>query len=367
MQKANAGEGSGGVVEGWSGGVVEWHGRALKPVDAGSSTPRVLSSSLNQYRNYEGRLASLGSRRERFEGLFCEQQAGVLPLRPAGVIAINRVVPAFDVEVRIVTGAQEFVDDLRPVSLAQAGKAMLGHAGMAEPISLQQGPVDESVLGVDVKNARAEFAQVGHRINELAEQVAGIPLQSDVFAFALVEKAFPEGGLAHHVVVHDGLMPGPLRAILKGQAHAKPSGQPGQRLPKSEQLGQIILERFIDRVAPARVGFHFHHGAGKPRNGFDADLRGDFNGALKNGARPIRLARIERVLVKGADGGNADAAGAGLGGELCGKGFPIGVGRRGGTFRKAHPLGGTETEPLHPIQVFQSAGQDTDSHGVCFR
>src|SRR2546429_4754188 len=41
------------------------------------------------------------------------------------VIAKHGIVPAFDVQVGIVAGTQERVDDFRPVRLAQTGKAML--------------------------------------------------------------------------------------------------------------------------------------------------------------------------------------------------------------------------------------------------
>src|SRR5213076_836014 len=72
------------------------------------------------------------------------------------VIAKHGIVPAFDVQVGIVAGTQERVDDFRPVRLAQTGKAMLRNARMAEAINFEQLAVDVSVLRVDVKNSSTE-------------------------------------------------------------------------------------------------------------------------------------------------------------------------------------------------------------------
>src|ERR1035441_911330 len=92
------------------------------------------------------------------------------------------------------------MDNFRPIRLAQPRKAMFRHAGMAKAVSLEQGPVDLCVLGVNVKNPRAKFMDVRHRINELAHQMAGVPLDAKILAFALVEKTFPHGGLPEDVV-----------------------------------------------------------------------------------------------------------------------------------------------------------------------
>src|SRR3954453_2320494 len=43
-----------------------------------------------------------------------------------GVVAIHGIVPTFDIQVRIVTGAEQGMHDLRPVALAEPGKTMLG-------------------------------------------------------------------------------------------------------------------------------------------------------------------------------------------------------------------------------------------------
>src|SRR5207248_10062097 len=90
--------------------------------------------------------------------------------------------PAFDVQVGIVAGAQEGVNDLRPVRLAESGKTMFRHARMADTISFEQRAVDVGVLGVNVKNFSPEFVDVGDRINELEDQMAGVPFDAEVFA-----------------------------------------------------------------------------------------------------------------------------------------------------------------------------------------
>ena len=83
----------------------------------------------------------------------CNLQPLLLQLRAVGVIAIDGIVPAFDVQVGIVTDADEGMDDLRPVGIPQAGKAMLRHAGMANAVLGEQRAIDARILGVNVKNA----------------------------------------------------------------------------------------------------------------------------------------------------------------------------------------------------------------------
>src|SRR5439155_20159254 len=76
------------------------------------------------------------------------------------MIAKHRVVLAFDVQVRVIARPQQRMNDFRPVGLAESGKPMLRHSRMTDPVHLQQLPVDVSVLGVYVKNPRAELAEV---------------------------------------------------------------------------------------------------------------------------------------------------------------------------------------------------------------
>src|SRR4051812_32368753 len=93
--------------------------------------------------------------------------------------------------------------DFGPVALAQTHETMLGYTGMANTITLQQHAVDQGVLRVHVKNARAELVNVRDRIDKLTDEMAGIPFQAEVLALGLVEQSLPHRGLAKHVVVHD--------------------------------------------------------------------------------------------------------------------------------------------------------------------
>jgi len=253
------------------------------------------------------------------------------------------------------------MDDLRPIGLAEAGEAVLGHAGMARAVGFEQGSIDKGVLGVDMKNARAEGANVCDGIDELADEVGGVPFQAEIVAFSLVEEALPDCGLAHGVVVHEGEMPAALGTVFEGDADVAIGGVAGQRLPKGEQLGQEILEGLVKRISAALVHFQLDHRAGKTRDGPDADVRGDVDGALEDSAGGFGLFRIQRIAVEGADGGDADAAGASVGGELLREGFPIGMWRGGWGLGKAHPLHGAEAQFLDPVQ-FIGPAEDAYTH-----
>src|SRR2546423_5024721 len=114
---------------------------------------------------------------------------------------------------------------------------MLGHAGVADSITLQQRTVDEAIFGVNMEDTAAEAVNVSDWIDKLADQVAGIPLDPEVLAFGFIEEPFPQGRLPEHIIVHDGKMIGTLRTMLEGNADAQLLRKPGQRLPKTKQLG----------------------------------------------------------------------------------------------------------------------------------
>src|SRR5437870_809441 len=127
--------------------------------------------------------------------------------------------PAFDVQVGVVAGANEGMDDFGPVGLSQPGESMFGYAWMANPVGFQEVAIDVGVFGVDVKNARAEFVDVVDGIDKLTDQVAGIPFDSNVLNLRIIEKALPHGGLTEHVVMHDGQVVRALWAMFEGEAH----------------------------------------------------------------------------------------------------------------------------------------------------
>src|SRR4051794_6126968 len=96
---------------------------------------------------------------------------------------------------------------------------MLSHAGMANAIALEQLAVDEGVFGVYVKDARAELVNVRDRIDELTDEMAGIPFQAEVLALGFVEHPLPNRRLPEHVVVHDRQVIRPLRTMFEGDPH----------------------------------------------------------------------------------------------------------------------------------------------------
>jgi len=98
------------------------------------------------------------------------------------VIAIDRVVPAFNVQIGIVTGAQKGMNNFRPIRLAQPRKTMFRHARMADAVGFEKGPVDIGVLGVNVKNSRTKFVNVGNGVDELAHEMAGVPFDANILA-----------------------------------------------------------------------------------------------------------------------------------------------------------------------------------------
>ena len=126
---------------------------------------------------------------------------------------------------------------------------MLGHAGVADSVTLQQRTVDEGIFGVNMEDAAAKAVNVSDWIDKLTDQMAGIPLDTEVLAFGFVEEPLPQCRLPKHVIVHDGKMIWALRTMLEGDAHAQLLCKPRQRLPKTEQLRHVVLEWLVNRVS----------------------------------------------------------------------------------------------------------------------
>ena len=228
---------------------------------------------------------------------------------------------------------------------------MFRDAGMTNSVNFQQLPIDVSVLRVKVKNARAESPDVFNRVDELADQMARVPFDADVFGFDGVENAFPNRGLGEHVVTVDGQMPRALRTIFKGDANAVVGGVLRERKPEGKELREIIIERFANGISAAFVDLAFDHRAGETANGFHADVGGDINRAVKNSAGIFGLFRVERIFVIRADGRNADVAGLGFSGELFSGRFPVLMRWTHRAVGEAHHFNGAEAEALRPIQL----------------
>ena len=216
---------------------------------------------------------------------------------------------------------------------------------------------------MDVENAGAELMDISDGINELADQMAGVPFDAYVLAAGGVEEALPHGGLSQHVVIHERQVIGALRAMLEGDAKAALGRGFGDRFPKCEQLRDEILERLVNRMAATLIDPGFDHRAGKAADVFYAQVRRDFDGALPCGACEFRLARIERVAVIHTDCGNTDAESFGLRCELLGEGLPFGIIDSARAGVEAHPFDGAQAEPLRPFELGHfAADQSANSH-----
>jgi len=92
----------------------------------------------------------------------------------------------------------------------------------------------KAVLGVDVEYPGAKLVNVRDRVNELAEQMAGIPFQAEIGAFfRFVEQALPHGRLASMLKP----MTGGDRPMgqCQGDADAALRANRAKRLPEFQQ------------------------------------------------------------------------------------------------------------------------------------
>src|SRR6266850_4999224 len=133
--------------------------------------------------------------------------------------------------------------------------------------------------------------------------MTGVPLDADILDFGFVEKSFPNRGLPEHVVVHDRQVIRTLRTMLEREANPVLGGKSGNRVPERNQLGDELLERLVNRLPAALVDFSFDHCAGKPGDGLDADMRGNFDRSIKCRACELALLGVERIAVKRANRG----------------------------------------------------------------
>src|SRR5687767_431809 len=98
-----------------------------------------------------------------------DEQAEVFEFGAVFVIAQDAVVPAFNIEVASIAGADQFFNERGPIGIAYADEAMLDRARMVDAVAIDDVAIDFGVFGVDVKNFSAEFADVLHGVDEHAE------------------------------------------------------------------------------------------------------------------------------------------------------------------------------------------------------
>src|SRR5271165_2745036 len=157
-------------------------------------------------------------------------------------VAIDRVMPAFDVDCSLVPGETQFADDPRPVAIAESGGAHLHERQLAEHAVLADHvPAHCRVLAVDVEDALGPFADLGDRIDQIHELMAGLPFEAEIVVGELIEHHFPGVGGVGDVPVA-GRPIAVHRAVLEGDAYAPvgraPCKLPPHRLEARQALGQ---------------------------------------------------------------------------------------------------------------------------------
>src|SRR5690606_16892528 len=95
-------------------------------------------------------------------------------------IAVDGVVPAFDVDRAGPAGEPQFADDPRPVAVAEARRAHLDEAVLPEDAVLADDvPAHRRVLAVDMEDLPGPLADLRERIDEVDELVAGLPFEPE--------------------------------------------------------------------------------------------------------------------------------------------------------------------------------------------
>jgi hypothetical protein len=271
------------------------------------------------------------------------------------MVPVNGVVPAFHVQIRIISSPEKRMNNLGPVRFSQSRHAMLRHPRMTNAITAEQNAMDECVLGMHMKNTRTKLFNVPDRIDELADQMARVPFDPEVFMGGSIEEPFPHGRLSQHVAAHQGKMVRALGTMFEGNAHPMISSPPGQWTPKFQQRRKIILERFVNGVPATLAPLEFNHSARKAGHCPNAQKGSHFDGPLENLAGLIRLVRIERVGIEGPNGGYAEVKPGCCLTQFKGVGFPVRVARGARAVGEPDPLDGPEAEMAGPLQLVDFA------------
>ena len=153
--------------------------------------------------------------------------------------------PAFDVDGAFEAVAAEFGDDVRPVGIAEAGRAVEGERLRAvEAIFCKDVATDGGVLSMDVEETLRPFANLRHRVDELHHLMAGLPLQTDVVQRDGVEHQLPCGGIDGDV--ETAMMPDAAHvAVFKTDLHAFGGGLFGQRRPDLLEAFDVVWNGLV--------------------------------------------------------------------------------------------------------------------------
>ena len=106
------------------------------------------------------------------------------------------------------------------------------------------------------ENAGAELVDVRDRVDELADEMAGVPFEADVLAARGVEESLPHGGLARTYCNSSTEGDTPLAGNARKQPHATVGGGLRDRFPERQHLGHEIFGG-INRMAAAFINGAF--------------------------------------------------------------------------------------------------------------
>ena len=111
------------------------------------------------------------------------------------IVAVDGVVPAFDVDAAADSRHAQDADDVGPVGVAEAGRAVLDVLlAAADAVLPDDVPRDGRVLAVDVEDLLHPLAELRQRVDQAYHLMARLPLQAERFAGHLVEHHLPGGG-----------------------------------------------------------------------------------------------------------------------------------------------------------------------------
>ena len=242
-------------------------------------------------------------------------------------VAIDRVVPAFDVDRTGPTGEPEFRDDVDPVAVAEAGGAHEHELLLAEDaVLLDHLPPHRCVLAVHVEEFVRPLADLGQRIDEVNQLVAGLPFEPQIVGGQGIEHQLPGVGIVgdipvprRPVAVHGAVLEGDFDALV------------GRALREfAEDLLEARQARFDRLVADAT------REAGDAGR---AEVVGVVDRVLPGGERrKVGLPLLERVA-EHPDGGDRDVA------------IADGVERTLAQFGKILPVGGLPEERLETFET----------------
>ena len=104
------------------------------------------------------------------------------------IIAIDRIMPTFDVDAAFESALAQLGNDVGPIAVTKAGCAMEGKLlGTVDAELLDDVPLDRCVFAMDVEDAIHVFAKLRHGVDELDHLVTGFPFQADILCVNGIE------------------------------------------------------------------------------------------------------------------------------------------------------------------------------------